>query len=162
MSNPLLRQVGLVSEPPGRCWRTAFMHHWGHQHATLLLTGMGILGILTFVGSLIALPVLIARLPADHFVARRSPSPPGKSVHPTRDGLLRIGRNLLGVMLVLGGAAMLILPGQGILTIAIGLLMMDLPKKRAFQAWVLSWRPVHRGINWLRRKANQPEFVRNA
>lgn len=138
------------------------MHHWGHLHATLFLTGMGILGILTFVGSLIALPVLIARLPADHFVARRSPPPPGNSAHPIRDALLRIGRNLLGSMLVLGGAAMLVLPGQGILTIAIGLLMMDLPKKRAFQAWVLSWRPVHRGLNWLRRKANQPEFVRTA
>ena len=132
---------------------------WIHLHATLLLTGLGVLGILTFVGSLIVLPILIARLPADHFVADRSAPRPWKSTHPTRDMLLRIGRNLLGLMLVLGGLAMLFLPGQGLLTIAIGLLMMDLPKKRAFQAWVLSWRPVHRGMNWLRRKANQPEFI---
>ena len=54
---------------------------------------------------------------------------------------------------------MLFLPGQGILTIAIGLLMIDFPKKRAFQAWLLAWKPVNRGINWLRRKADQPEFI---
>ena len=132
---------------------------WISLHSTLLFAGLGILGILTFVGSLIALPILIAKLPADHFVTERAAQLPWKSAHPTRDTVLRIGRNLLGFMLVLGGVAMLFLPGQGLLTIAIGLLMMDLPKKRAFQAWVLSWRPVHRGMNWLRRKANQPEFV---
>jgi hypothetical protein len=37
--------------------------------------------------------------------------------------------------------------------------MIDFPKKRAFQAWLLAWKPVNRGINWLRRKANQPEFI---
>ncbi|MEE2681025.1 MAG: PGPGW domain-containing protein [Planctomycetota bacterium] len=132
---------------------------WIHLHTSLLLTVLGALGVLTFVGSLVALPILIARLPEDHFVSERSRSLPWRSQHPTRDTLLRIGRNLLGLMLVLGGLAMLFLPGQGILTIAIGLLLMDLPKKRAFQAWLLSWRPVHRGMNWLRRKANQPEFI---
>ena len=132
---------------------------WIQLHSTLLLTGLGLFGIVTFVGSLVALPILIAKLPADHFVNDRPQPLPWNSAHPTRNTLLRIGRNLLGLMLVLGGGVMLFLPGQGLLTIAIGLLMMDFPRKRAFQAWVLSWRPVHRGMNWLRRKANQPEFI---
>ena len=76
--------------------------------------------------------------------------------------MLAILRNLLGLLLVLGGVLMLFLPGQGILTIVIGLLMIDTPKKRAFQAWVLAWKPVNRGINWMRRKAHQPEFLLTA
>ena len=69
---------------------------WISLHSTLLFAGLGILGILTFVGSLIALPILIAKLPADHFVTERAAQLPWKSAHPTRDTLLRIGRNLLG------------------------------------------------------------------
>ena len=76
--------------------------------------------------------------------------------------MLVIFRNFLGLLLVLGGVLMLFLPGQGILTIVIGLLMIDTPKKRAFQAWVLAWKPVNRGINWMRRKAHQPEFLLTA
>ena len=45
---------------------------WISLHSTLLLSGLGILGVLTFVGSLIALPLLIAKLPADHFVTERA------------------------------------------------------------------------------------------
>ena len=76
--------------------------------------------------------------------------------------MLVILRNLLGALLMLGGLLMLVLPGQGLLTIVIGLLMIDTPKKRAFQAWLLAWKPVNRGINWMRRKANQPEFMLSA
>jgi hypothetical protein len=132
---------------------------WIQAHSALLLTGLGVLGVATFVVSLIALPIIIARLPVDHFVVERARSVPWQGARPRRSILLVLGRNLLGVLLVLGGVLMLFLPGQGILTIAIGLLMIDFPKKRAFQAWLLSWKPVNRGINWLRRKADQPEFI---
>ena len=131
---------------------------WIEAHSALLLTGLGVLGIVTFLGSLIALPIIIAKLPADHFAVERARIAPWQGTRPLRSTLLVLGRNLLGVLLVLGGVLMLFLPGQGILTIAIGLLMIDFPKKRAFQAWLLAWKPVNRGINWLRRKADQPEF----
>lgn len=132
---------------------------WIQAHSALLLTGLGVLGVATFVVSLITLPIIIARLPVDHFVVERTRSVPWQGARPLRSILLVLGRNLLGVLLVLGGVLMLFLPGQGILTIAIGLLMIDFPKKRAFQAWLLAWKPVNRGINWLRRKADQPEFI---
>ncbi|MBC24195.1 MAG: hypothetical protein CMJ32_09810 [Phycisphaerae bacterium] len=135
------------------------MFTWIQAHSALLLTSLGVLGIVTFVGSLIALPILIARLPADHFITERTTVRPWRSDHPVRSVLLVVGRNLLGVLLILGGLVMLFLPGQGILTIAIGLLMIDFLNKRAFQAWLLAWKPVNRGINWLRRKAGQPEFI---
>ncbi len=131
---------------------------WIELHSTTLLASLGLIGLLTFVGSLIALPILAARLPADYFTVRAKVVPPWRGPHPIRSTLLRVARNLLGLVLVLGGIGMLFLPGQGLLTLAIGLLMLDFPRKRAFQGWMLSWKPVHVGINWLRRKANQPEF----
>ena len=131
---------------------------WFELHSVTILTTLGLLGVLTFIGSLIALPILVARLPADYFSCPATSTPPWRGDHPARSTMLSIGRNLLGLILVIGGIGMLFLPGQGLLTLAIGLLMMDFPRKRAFQAWVLSWKPVQNGINWLRRKANRPEF----
>ena len=135
---------------------------WIEAHSILLLSGLGVLGLATFVGSLIALPILIARLPVDHFIVDRARVRPWRSLHPVRSTALVCLRNLLGMILIVGGMLMLVLPGQGILTIVIGLLMIDAPKKRAFQAWLLAWKPVNRGINWMRRKANQPEFMLRA
>ena len=132
---------------------------WMETHFAMLLTGLGVLGMVTFVTSLIALPIIVARLPVDHFIATCGRVLPWRSNHPVRNTLLAILRNLLGVALVIGGMVMLVLPGQGILTIVIGLLMIDIPKKRAFQAWLLAWKPVNRGISWMRRRAHQPEFV---
>ncbi len=149
--------IGSVS-----CVATLRMNTWIQAHSILLLSGLGVLGLVTFVGSLIALPILIARLPVDHFIVDRARVRPWRSSHPVRSTVLLCLRNLLGVVLIAGGLLMLVLPGQGILTIVIGLLMIDVPKKRAFQACVLAWKPVNRGINWMRRKAHQPEFMLRA
>jgi hypothetical protein len=138
------------------------MNTWIQAHSALLLTGLGVVGVITFVVSLVALPMIIARLPVDYFICDEDRILPWRSTHPVRSTMLAILRNLLGLLLVLGGVLMLFLPGQGILTIVIGLLMIDTPKKRAFQAWVLAWKPVNRGINWMRRKAHQPEFLLTA
>ena len=135
------------------------MIHWMETHSAMLLTGLGVLGLVTFVTSLIALPIIVARLPVDHFIVSCRRMSPWRSCRPVRNTLLAVLRNLLGTALVIGGVMMLVLPGQGILTIVIGLLMIDLPKKRAFQARLLAWKPVNRGINWMRRRAHQPEFV---
>jgi hypothetical protein len=49
---------------------------WIQAHSALLLTGLGVLGVATFVVSLIALPIIIARLPVDHFVVERAAGHP--------------------------------------------------------------------------------------
>ena len=69
--------------------------------------------------------------------------------------MLLIGKNLLGGLLVLSGIAMLVLPGQGLLTIAMGLLLMDFPGKHRLERRIVRTRPVLRSINWLRRKAHK-------
>ena len=80
---------------------------WMHAHAALLLTGLGVLGVVTFVFSLIALPIVVSKLPADYFVREHRRVLPWFSDRPVRNTILVVGRNILGVALVLGGVVML-------------------------------------------------------
>jgi hypothetical protein len=53
------------------------------------------------------------------------------------------------------GVAMLVLPGQGVLTIITGLLLLDFPGKYRFERWLVRRGPVLRGVNWLRDRAGR-------
>ncbi len=79
--------------------------------------------LVAFIATLIAVPWLIVRIPADYFAhrRRRRPSRPRTAVRWASWA----GKNLLGGLLVLAGLAMLVLPGQGLLTILLGLLLLD-------------------------------------
>ena len=126
---------------------------WGHE---TLLWWLGSLSVVMGVGTLAALPMIVARLPADYFIRDQRQSS-RRHPHSTVLRLLRlVGKNLLGIVFVLAGVAMLVLPGQGILTIVMGLLLMDVPGKRALE-WRLVQQPlVLRAINGIRAKAHQP------
>ena len=65
-------------------------------------------------------------------------------------------KNLAGAVLVLAGLAMLVLPGQGLLTIVVGLLFLDFPGKRSLELRLVRHPPVLRTINWLRATAHRP------
>jgi hypothetical protein len=124
-----------------------------HPHA---LIALGVLSAVTFVASLLGVPYFLTRLPADYF-SRNSQS--GLGIR-TRRSLVRVAlrclQNLLGFALLVLGVAMLVLPGQGLLTIFAGLLLMDFPGKRRFERWIITRSAVLRGINSLRRRAGYP------
>ncbi len=117
---------------------------------------MGTFSIVTFAGSLIVIPTLLARLPSDFFL-RTAPRPgTWRARHPVWRWAGRVGKNLLGGVLVLCGVAMLVLPGQGIITILIGLGLLDIPGKRALELALLRRPVVSRVVNWIRAKAHRP------
>ena len=133
---------------------------WAAEYAGVL-SAVGIFSAAAFVGGLLALPWLVARIPADYFAAGREPSPPvsrrtGRPRHPAAVWAARAGRNLAGVVLVLAGVAMLVLPGQGVLTILAGLLLTDLPGKRRAGRAIVRRGPVRRALNALRRRRGAP------
>lgn len=114
-----------------------------------------------FVGTLVVLPILVARLPADYFT--RAQRPPGGHTPAMPPRLLgRVGQQLLGLVLILAGVAMLVLPGQGMLMILMGLMLMEFPGKRALERRLVQQPAVWRALNWLRAKARQPVFERPA
>jgi UPF0716 family protein affecting phage T7 exclusion len=66
-----------------------------------------------------------------------------------------VAKNLCGTVLVLAGVAMLVLPGQGILTIVVGLLLIDFPGKFALEQKLVRRSSVLSAMNWIRTKAHR-------
>lgn len=124
---------------------------------TVLLTVTG--GTLALAAaSLAAVPFMVIRLPRDHFVRPRprlgerlrAASAPGK--------LLLLLKNLLGLILGLLGVLMLVLPGQGLLTILLALVLLDLPRKHALERRLVRRPGVRRALDGLRRRFGRPPF----
>src|SRR4051812_12807657 len=81
-------------------------------------------------GSLALAAAVVVGWSADHFKAAR----PGlwEHRHPVVRALGIVGKNVAGVVMVLAGLVMTLpgVPGQGILTMIIGLTLVDFPGKR--------------------------------
>ncbi|MCA9323094.1 MAG: hypothetical protein KDB53_20305 [Planctomycetes bacterium] len=131
------------------------MLEWIRSHEGLVWA-LGIGSGLTFVGSLLAIPWIIARLPVDRFQAAYQP--PFRKRHPLLHVTILVVKNLVGGLLVVAGVAMLVLPGQGLLTMLIGLGLLDLPGKHRFERKLFDLRVIRKALNWLRRRAGRPEF----
>ena len=113
--------------------------------------------VFAFVTTLVAIPVIVVRMRPDHFL-RPPPADDWRESHPAVRTLLIAIKNLVGVALVLTGAilSLPLIPGQGILTILIGLSLIDFPGKRALELRLARERHVLRAINWIRFRAKRP------
>jgi hypothetical protein len=120
---------------------------------------LGASSVLTFVGTLILVPWLVVRIPADYFAHQKRRKVPWADQHPVVRWILLIAKNLLGYVFVLAGLAMLVLPGQGLLTLAVGIMLLDFPGKFDLERSLVGRRPVMRTINWLRRRTGRRELV---
>lgn len=66
---------------------------------------------------------------------------------------------MLAVGFLLFGALMLVLPGQGILTILISITLLDFHGKFRLQRWVVSRPGVLDSINWLRKRRGRDPLI---
>jgi hypothetical protein len=130
---------------------TDAMEWFGDHPAAMWWSGAVSLSM--FLGTLLVVPVLLVKMPADYFLhGRREASVDWRGQHPALRWSALIGKNLLGCLLVGMGVLMLVLPGQGLLTILLGLTLLDLPGKRRLEIALLRRPGVNRAVNWLRRK----------
>ncbi len=133
---------------------------WVHSNETLLgwLAGSS---VFIFLASLLAIPFLVVRIPPDYFrYGKRKTTPsPFASHHPAVRLFLRIVQNVLGYVCIGLGIAMLVLPGQGILTIVAGLILIHFPGKDRFLMWLVRRKSVLRSINWLRQRSGRRPIV---
>ena len=130
--------------------------HWVRIHE-IAFWWIGALSMATFVGTLIIIPILVARIPADYF--KRKKQKPGPCYKNQYAAICLIGsvfKNLLGGLFVVAGLAMLFLPGQGFITILIGIMMLNFPGKFELQLRIVQRPTVLRAINWMRTKTNRP------
>ncbi len=120
------------------------------------------LGVGIFVGSIVVsiliVGVMIVKIPANYFSSHYQQDFLPNSSWVTRWGAT-IAKNLVGAVLVAAGIVMLIGPGQGILTILVGLILMDIPGKRPLEARIIKRPTVLAAVNKLRAKYDKPELV---
>jgi hypothetical protein len=116
-----------------------------------------LIGALIFVASfLINLAIvsfILVKLPADHF------SKSGKKEfmaghHPAVRVAATIGKNIGGVLLVALGVVLSLpgVPGQGLLTILLGIMLVDFPGKHRLEQKLLSRPSIVNAINGLRQR----------
>lgn len=131
---------------------------WVSDHQQLLVWA-GIVSLMVFILSLLALPWLVAQIPEDYFLPKKRQPTQWKQLHPVIRLLALMGKNLIGYGLIVAGLLMLFLPGQGILTLVMGLLLVDYPGKFRLERKLVKTPAILNSLNWLRRKAKKPPLV---
>lgn len=123
-----------------------------------VLVGLTVASVIGFIGSLIAIPFILVRLPADYFDTR-VPRHWMKDHHPVLRVIGLAAKNVIGAVFLVAGLAMLFLPGQGILTMLIGLSLMDFPGKQQLEAKLVGQSTVLSAINAMRKKFDKPPLM---
>jgi len=117
---------------------------------------IGVLSVIVFLGTIVAIPMLVIHIPADYFTRRRKPL---KSLPQGYAALRLLGlvlKNLAGIIFILSGIVMLVLPGQGVITLLIGLMLVNFPGKLELERRIIEQQSVLRAINWIRLRARKP------
>ncbi|XCN72438.1 MAG: PGPGW domain-containing protein [Candidatus Electrothrix aestuarii] len=126
---------------------------------TEMLQILGLISVLTFFGSLIILPWLVLRMRSDYFIRHRQEVDARYQRHPVLAVITFLFRNSMGLFLLLAGIIMLVLPGQGILTMVIGFSLMDFPGKHRLNERIIANLKIQRSLNWIRRKGGKKELI---
>ncbi|HEY9401684.1 MAG TPA: hypothetical protein VIQ24_03240 [Pyrinomonadaceae bacterium] len=132
---------------------------------SLGLTGRGVVwivvfSVVTFVVSIAVTVVVLIKLPDTYFKAEH-----GREFWAERHPVLRWGgivlKNLLGAVLVVFGVVMSLpgVPGQGVLTILLGVMLLDFPGKRRLELKLVSRPKVLRTVNRIRQRFDRPPLV---
>ena len=143
----------MPTQDDDRWWQSAWQ--WV-EHNGDLLSWLFVVSLVSLVLCALLLPVMVLRLPADYFASSRDHLPASQT---PLGWLVRMARNLLGALFVLAGIAMLLLPGQGVLTILIGLMLLDFPGKRGLERRIVGRPSVLRMLNKMRMRRNLPPLI---
>lgn len=122
------------------------------------LIALTVLSLVFFIGSLIAIPIILVQLPADYFDIR-IPRPWMENHHPVLRVMGHIVKNVVGAIFLFAGFLMLFLPGQGLLTMLIGISMLDFPGKRKVEAKIIGQPAILSTVNAMRKKFDKPPLI---
>jgi hypothetical protein len=139
-------------------WLTRTIQGWGLTWWQVLF-GVG-LSVVTFVGSILVVTYVLVRLPANYFHSSHAREFLTER-HPVLRAVGIFAKNLLGLVLVAAGVVMSLpgVPGQGVLTILLGVMLLDFPGKRALEARIVGRPRVYRAINALRARFDKPPLL---
>lgn len=132
---------------------------WANLSWNQILLGVGL-----FVGSLLlsfaSIGIVMVKIPENYFSTHYQQDFLPGSPWIVRWGAV-IAKNVFGAFLVLLGIILSLpgVPGQGILTILLGLIMLDIPGKRPLEARIIKRPTILTAINDLRARYNKPPLV---
>ena len=124
-----------------------------------LILWIGSISLFIFVFSLISLKWLVVLIPVDYFLIKKKYK--FKYNNPYLWYLFAVFKKIIGYTLILGGIMMLVLPGQGVFTIIIGLMLSNYPGKYVIEKKFIAIPAILKSINWLRAKSNAPPLKIN-
>jgi hypothetical protein len=140
------------------------MMSWLTQFWTNITPAQIALGIVLFLVSLAlsfgAIVLVMVKIPANYFSSHYVQDfMPGSSWF-VRWGAV-VAKNVAGALLILLGIILSLpgVPGQGLLTILLGLIMLDIPGKRPIEAKIIKRPAVLAAVNKLRSRYNKPPLV---
>ncbi|MFT6268787.1 MAG: hypothetical protein ACJAVV_001602 [Alphaproteobacteria bacterium] len=120
--------------------------------------------LLTTIASVVCFIVIsyiITQMDKRYFIRKRLS---GENSHLTSmntslNFVIKILQIIVGICLLVCGLVMLVLPGQGLITILIGLSLLPFPGKNKLEQNLLSRKSVRSTLNWIRMKANKEPFI---
>lgn len=124
-----------------------------------ILIGLGGLSVLILVFSIAAMGWFIAQIPEDYFIHNKRQAKNWNKYSSQARIAIIIFKNIFGGIMLLGGLFLLVLPGQGLLTMIIGLLLIDYPGKFQLEQKIISIPSIFRGLNWFRARARKPNLL---
>jgi hypothetical protein len=139
-------------------WLTRTIHGWG------LTWGQVLFGVLfsaaTFVLSIAVVTFVLVKLPANYFHSSHEREFLVER-HPVLRAIGIFAKNLLGLVLVFAGIIMSLpgVPGQGVLTILLGIMLLDFPGKRPLETRIVGRPRVNSAVNALRARFNKPPLM---
>jgi hypothetical protein len=125
-----------------------------------------LIGALIFVGTffinLAIVSFILVKIPKDYFSKSHKTkfwSGPNPALHAAKF----IGKNIVGILLVALGIVLSVpgVPGQGLLTILLGIMLLDFPGKHRLEQKLLSRRGIVNTINRLRGRFGKPPLKLN-
>ncbi len=128
---------------------------WLRDNTPLALSLVGA-SIVVLIVSLWAGYRYLTTIPPDYFTHEHKRLESWRQSHRALRWSLLIGKNVLGTVLILLGLVMLFTPGQGILTMLLGIALVDVPGKRAIERRIVQQPAVLKALNGLRTRAGQP------
>ena len=116
--------------------------------------------LISFVGSLALVSFVLVKLPPTYFQSSHA-----RAFLTERHRVVRwsgmLIKNLVGLVLVVFGVLMSLpgVPGQGVLTVLLGVMLLDFPGKQRLEVAIVSRPRVLQTINRLRAKFEKPPLV---
>ena len=121
------------------------------------LIWLGIASSILFIVGIITTPFLIGMIPEDYFADREKYK---LKIQGPMHLIWVVIRSIFGFILLLAGVIMLFTPGQGILSIVLGIFLMEFPGKQKLEYKMIQHDPTFNAINWLRSKAGKDALRR--